>query len=104
MKSVMESSSDGRSADGSPPISRVGMVPRQIILVHATSGVERMFDDPERSKSLLHCDHITRPAEHGVTECLVLNAQRLALGEGVAGDVALGHPSEHRHRLPLQRD
>ena len=44
-----------------------------------------------------------RRPEHGVAERLVLDPQRLRLGERVAGHVALGDAAERRHRLPLGR-
>ena len=51
------------------------------------------------------CSHrhdVAALAQHGVAECLVLDPQRLALGEREPGDVALGDPAERRDGLPLE--
>src|SRR5690606_2243097 len=45
--------------------------------------LERTLDDGEGALALLHGDDVAGPAQDGVPKGLVLDAQRLALGEGV---------------------
>ena len=61
--------------------------------------------DADGGQALLHGDDVgALLAQHGVAERLVLDAQRLGLGDRVADHVALGDAAERRDRVPLGRD
>ena len=60
--------------------------------VLARRGQHRL-DDVERGHALRHGDVALGHPAHGVTEVLLLQGQRLALGDRVADDVALQTPA-----------